>query len=1223
MDEQQRIYPNLSWSLFEIYNDNKSEAFEEMCKDLFICEYLKNMINPHADHNTPGVEVIPIQEPPRDDGKTQRFISFQAKYFSETVSDPQIIESLKKAVEHFSGRLDTIYLFCNKVISKETKKYKKYLDVLSPADIELELVTDKDIFTLLRKHARVADYFFQDRKRTISSARELIIPAAFASGVSDVEATESLDNSILQELLKDKLQKLKNCICDLKFGTLKTEIELLEKIKAEKTEKKIYFYRIILEAHEKKDFADKIILLPEEDKEEGYWLKSFSKNIHDLSIAEFNSLSIEMQVLALDLLFSAEHWDCIEALSHDRDKMSINVLKAFNFHYGLSLFNKGEYEQSHIILNNLFEQYHEYRFKLYDICALLQKANKEYVFGILDREIAVKKLLDELNKTKELAQDQIKANEPLIAVLEMQACFNLGAIEKAYIDQAIKRFNEYSDEAKTNDGVRLFAGLCFEMAGEEENAARLFSECKWQSEEAFAVRYLISLINLERYSEAVDVYKDLDSKIKTTRVEAIYLLLQYRLNVADYKYRLTNIVTSCAESLNDLFLIGYYVEERTIFDEIVFPRLETLLPKKLQQVDLQTRVGLLELLAKNKKLDSLGKTIDSISDIQAINRFITHEIYKCLFDLAKHESIKHDQAYIEDYQTIERIADKFINAKIQIQDFLQIRLLCASANHMVFSMLKYAKELFEYTHDAKIARSIVALLYERNEVKVNEYEPYLSALIESNDPETCVTVAYAMAKLGRYDEANYYIYKAIYELDGIDDFSVYKNIFGLINHTIFRIEERLARKNIASNMVVTLESNGEQWIVVLDSEEGFGDKDNRSLGVEHLERNDPVYVKLKGKGKNQVVRLRERTYKIINFEPREQYLSRFIFKKVQENPNEFKGTVWVISAENPHDMIQQVLSLADNKEKIREMVELYNSSVNDLGIPIDFLIHGNYGKYIDVQSYLLHEKDLAYYAGEPRLEYIMEAKYVPALSTLLLLASKDWLDTLDWLENKIVLPESYLPFFKEQYALAVGSQANSAGSLVPLDNGKFTIIKPDRKIPEIWEALINVCEKYPTERITDEERISYEVLDGYTWERIFSDTKIDKVQLDALILVERIKGIYYCDDLFFRKIAVNKGIKNINFATVLYDLNDLDIAMPIIMELSKTNYIYTPFRCRNNEEGQNLIQNLLEGEKKKIYYSQFFNSYFHIRNQIMHQYFGVEIPEKKELENKKAEEKFD
>lgn len=51
MSEQHTIYPNLSWAQFEMFNDNTTDAFEEMCKDLFICEYLKDSNNPHKEQD--------------------------------------------------------------------------------------------------------------------------------------------------------------------------------------------------------------------------------------------------------------------------------------------------------------------------------------------------------------------------------------------------------------------------------------------------------------------------------------------------------------------------------------------------------------------------------------------------------------------------------------------------------------------------------------------------------------------------------------------------------------------------------------------------------------------------------------------------------------------------------------------------------------------------------------------------------------------------------------------------------------------------------------------------------------------------------------------------------------------------------------------------------------------------------------------------------------------
>lgn len=1207
MIDQHKVYTNISWAQFEVFNDNRTEAFEEMCKDLFIWEYLKGSQNPHADHNTPGVEVVPILEPERDDGKPRRYISYQAKYFEKNISDAQITHSLEKAASHYAGKLDVIYLFCNKVISVNTKRYRKYERILDPVNIKLKLVTDKDIFALLRKYPQVADYYFQDRKRAVARVNSVMETITFPSIVSDAKphSTFEITNGLFQELIDEKIRKCECAVKDLKFGKLKSELDMLDKMDGVLTDERIILYRIIYNIHSKEDITDLINLLPEEKKEEAYWIKSFSRKPHDISIDVLTALTNELQIVVLELLFTSQHWKCILELHKNRVEISPDVLKAFDFHYGLSLFNLGCFEKSHEVLESLYNQYHEQRFKLYDICALLQKANRDYVYGAPGHNELVKELLAKLDNVKEVASDQIIANEPLIAVLELQACFNLGATEKHYLDEAFARYEGYSDNAKSDEGVNVLISLCYEMAGNLHLASQLLSKCNWKDNELVACRYMANLVDQEKPEEAIRVYSELKDETKTQKVKSVYLLALYRRKNPEYKMKLQEIIDQ-SSSLNDLLVVGFYVEDRAVFDEIVLPKLQIHIPAFISQSDNQTKIGALAVLAQNKSLSLLEMVLDSIPDMQIINRFVAFHIYKCLFEIAnnEYEAWRCGQEVLTDLKLVEQIAERFIVANIQKRDFLQIRLLCASANHMVFSMLKYSKELFEYTHDVQTARNIIALLCERNETNSDEYEPYLNVLIETDDPTNCMVVASAMLKIGRYDDADYYAYKAIYELDGKDDFDVYKRLFGYNNLVLFRFKDIPERKTISSNMIVTLEANGEQWIVALDSEDGFGNGKNHSMGVEHIGRTDPVYVKLIGKGRGQVLNLRGDNYTVIGFEPRETFLGRFIYQKVQEHPNEFDGAIWIVSSEKPDEIIKQFLEISNHREQTKELVDAYNFGTNILGIPVDFFVYGNYGRYIYAQRYLLYTKDLAFYAGEPRLEFIVEAKYVPTLSTLVLLASNGWLDTLDWLGDNIVIPESYLPFFKEQYAKEVETQANSAGSFIPLENGRFTILEPDKQLPDIWEAIINKCEKYPTESISDDERIAYEVLDGYTWERLLANVKIDKVQLDSLILTERLNGVYYCDDLFFRRIAAQKKVKSINFATLLFAHQNLDVVMPIIMDLSKTNYIYTPFRYRNNEEGKQLIHNLLKGEKKYAVYSEFFNAYMHAQEQIMKQYFG-------------------
>ena len=86
----EKHYPNITWAQFAMCNDNATGAFEDMSRRLFTFEFLKNSRIPHSDHNNPGVEVLPILEPPHKDGTKQRKISFQSKYFEGKISYSQI-----------------------------------------------------------------------------------------------------------------------------------------------------------------------------------------------------------------------------------------------------------------------------------------------------------------------------------------------------------------------------------------------------------------------------------------------------------------------------------------------------------------------------------------------------------------------------------------------------------------------------------------------------------------------------------------------------------------------------------------------------------------------------------------------------------------------------------------------------------------------------------------------------------------------------------------------------------------------------------------------------------------------------------------------------------------------------------------------------------------------------------------------------------------------------
>ena len=100
--------------------------------------------------------------------------------------------------------------------------------------------------------------------------------------------------------------------------------------------------------------------------------------------------------------------------------------------------------------------------------------------------------------------------------------------------------------------------------------------------------------------------------------------------------------------------------------------------------------------------------------------------------------------------------------------------------------------------------------------------------------------------------------------------------------------------------------------------------------------------------------------------------------------------------------------------------------------------------------------------------------------------------------------------------------------------------------------------------------------------------KLNKIQLDALIVAKKYNSAYICDDLFMRRIADWAGIKNNNFTFLLPFILNSEYTEDITVELSKTNYIYTPLLTAGNKI-QEVIQNLKIGKRKKQIYGATFD----------------------------------
>ena len=165
---------DITWDSFQYHTEDKQGKFEELCRRLFTAKYLKYTVVPHTDPNLAGIEVQPVLEPARADGKPSQYISFQLKYTGSLSSAyTKFKESAEKTVKYFNGKLDRVYLFCNQSLSTASSQYKMIAKILEDANMEAVLICGTDLLDLIKEYPEIAnDYFPAKSVRYLGKDRQ-------------------------------------------------------------------------------------------------------------------------------------------------------------------------------------------------------------------------------------------------------------------------------------------------------------------------------------------------------------------------------------------------------------------------------------------------------------------------------------------------------------------------------------------------------------------------------------------------------------------------------------------------------------------------------------------------------------------------------------------------------------------------------------------------------------------------------------------------------------------------------------------------------------------------------------------------------------------------------------------------------------------------------------------------------------------------------------------
>ena len=108
----------------------------------------------------------------------------------------------------------------------------------------------------------------------------------------------------------------------------------------------------------------------------------------------------------------------------------------------------------------------------------------------------------------------------------------------------------------------------------------------------------------------------------------------------------------------------------------------------------------------------------------------------------------------------------------------------------------------------------------------------------------------------------------------------------------------------------------------------------------------------------------------------------------------------MLSSEKPEDLIEKLKSMTDRTEQTEALLNFYHFKENDTGLPIDSFINSDYDRYVEALTMLLHAKDQAFYTGFPTYEDEENQRYIPGLSTLVLLSSMNILNVLDGIKRR-------------------------------------------------------------------------------------------------------------------------------------------------------------------------------------------------------------------------------
>ena len=1015
----------------------------------------------------------------------------------------------------------------------------------------------------------------------------------------ELEKPQKFSDELLNDLMKSKLVNYRNLLLRGRFITLKAELDDIFKKDLTSLERntkvQVCFYRFC-QAFCSGDitdyeFAEKFLI--GKYLEEAKWLKGFC-NSEKINVKDEFELHLpEIQSVLLQHLFIKQQFSIlINLLDSTINNIDEAIQEEIQFYAGLSYFNTGDYLSASNILDELCNDSNQLHYRFFAAIAVIHKYNKYYIDNRDDTHIE-----QALQVLKEMKSDNIyEKNAELVASTELIGYFNLGKSSVFYADEGIKRYLSYHFSLRKIPVIKHLYGLLYEVKHDYENAIEVYLSMDWKNDQSVAHRLFACYINVQEYENIIERFEQLETKDNKT--QGLYLLaLKLKGDNGIFRKKLIEAVNLYGDSFSNLYYIAIIVEDKTDFKDIVEKQLHRMLDsgETFKGLGIQLLTGYAHIFAHFGDIKLLSHVVSEIDKLSNLVDETIGEIYNGIYLLLqKCDKEENNFDIPDDVEIAEKLIDRFLAEKIDESNFIWLKIICQKISRKEYSILQYLTKLFDMTHDINVAADILLLQYKQNKYDDKLYE-YLQAVQQSSTAGHIMVAATTYQHLGRYNEADFFSYKALYVMNDKDDFDIYQKYlllhFNNIGHVDIPVTLKEANEKCVFCLVSEFEGEEREWIICLDGEVELNDDNNKSLGIDHLNRNNRNFAKLSVCSCSQIVNIDGKKYTVKEIMTRSVYAFRFVLSKVRQYPEKFEGVFWSIPVNDTVNFIEQIESLFSNSNHIDDLLDFYISNSLNPRAPIDFLLRGDYKNYFATIVKLLYTPDMALYSGNTVIETNLDDQYVITLSTLAIIVLMGWIKLLDPIKDRLICPESYIPFFKKLNAEEINYLKISPGIIGRTSEQKIVFVENDSRIPELWEKILELCEGFKQVSVTDEERISYRIIEELTGEQLITGLNIDKIQLDSLIIASKTNATYLCDDLFFRRIARSHNLKELNFTSFLYHFIDSNTAVEVIKKLSETNYIFTPFIYRNIEEARMIANNLMSGKIKSKIYGSFFDKY--------------------------------